>query len=446
MAFKQILEHDLVVRARALAGKYTFAAVVVGMIAIMVVWIAGKDIVGLVTGGGGQQTASAQGGGQGGNRPAGQGGQGAGAGGGQQGAAGGAQRKAGGPGGAGPGAGAGGAGGAGGAPLVNVGAVQKQVFSDSVRALGTAQARESITVTSKVSDVIRRLNFESGQHVRRGTVLVELANTEQIASLNEARAQLEVDKRAYARYKELYDKGFSPKARMDEAEATLARSQAQVDAESSRIADRTIRAPFDGIVGLRTASPGMLATPGTALATLDDTSVIKLDFDVPEAQLSKMRKGTSLVAKTAAYPDVDFEGKIDQVDSRVNATTRTVRVRALLPNPSGRLRQGMLMTVEVLSNRAEALAVPDAAIIEEGATVSVYRIARQEGRASVEKVEITAGRRQNGQVEVLGGVDAGDEIVVGGTLRVRPGQPVRIENAEADGQARARPAASQRRS
>jgi membrane fusion protein (multidrug efflux system) len=310
-------------------------------------------------------------------------------------------------------------------PTVEVAPVAPHVFADSIQALGTAQSRESVTIAAKLTDVIRAIRFDSGDHVKNGQVLVELANVEQQADLKEARAQLEVDRRAYLRFKELYDKGFSPKAKLDEAEAAQARSQAQVEALQSHIEDRTIRAPFAGVMGLRTASPGMLASPGTPIGTLDDTSIIKLDFDVPEPQLSKMRPGAALVARTAAYPNVEFDGRIDEVDSRINPNTRTVRVRALLPNPMGRLKPGMLMTVEVRSNPVTSLAAPEIALIEEADAAYLYRIVKKGPAQVAEKVKVTLGRRKDGLVEVLAGLSEGDLIVVEGVQRVRPGQPVR---------------------
>lgn len=411
--------------SRGVLRQYSFAAAVVALIATMTGVILLKDLVGLAFGDGHGQQAS--GGGKGG---------GPGQGGGSQG-----DKSANGKGDAGKGAGAqsaerkggggGGGQGGGGAPLVDVAAIAPAQFYDAVQALGTAQARESITVTSKVSDVIRKIRFDSGDRVKKGQVLVELANVEQQADLNNARAQLAVDKSAFERYNELYQKGFAPKAKVEEAQAAQNRSQAQVEGMLSRISDRTIRAPFDGVVGLRTASPGLLATPGTAIATLDDTSVIKLDFDVPEAQLAKMKKNVPLIAKAAAFPGVEFAGRIDQVDSRINPQTRTVRVRALLPNQTGRLKPGMLMTVEVRSGAVSVLAAPEIALIDEGDAVYVYRVVSKGPMASVEKVKLVAGRRMNGNVEVLGGLDSGDKIIVNGMLRVRPGQPVRINTGGA---------------
>ncbi len=397
---------------RAFAKKYGFASAVLGVLALMALVILGKDILTKPAGGGGGGPGAM-----------------AGAGGGPGGGSG---QRPGGGGGA-PGARSGGPGGGMEAPMVGVAVVQERTFSDAIRALGTAQARESITITSKVQDVIRSIRFESGQRVKSGQVLVELSNVEQAADLNEARAQLVVDQRAYNRYKELVDRGFVTRAQFDQAEAAYERSKANVAGLQSRMADRTIRAPFDGVVGLRTASPGQLASPGQALGTLDDISIIKLDFDVPETQLAKMKKGAPLAARTAAFPDARFEGRIDEIDSRINAATRTVRVRALLPNRDGRLKPGMLMTVDVLSNQVPRISIPELALTELGADAYVYRVARKGPMAQVEQVFIKPGRRTDGYIEVLDGLSAGDQVIVEGVNRVRPGMPVRVKPITGEG-------------
>jgi membrane fusion protein (multidrug efflux system) len=394
---------------RDFAKKYGFAAAVMGVLALMAVVIVGKDLLGGKGGGGGQgMMAGGPGGGQG--RPGG-----------------------------GPGAGRGGGGMD--APLVGVSVVQERTFSDSVQALGTAQARESITIQSKVQDVIRAIRFESGQRVAKGQVLVEMSNVEQVADLNEARAQLVVDQRAYERYKQLVDKGYVTRAQYDQAEAAYARSRANVAGLQSRIADRQIRAPFAGVVGLRTASPGQLASPNDSLGTLDDVSVIKLDFDVPETQIAKMRKGAPLEARTAAFPGAKFDGRIDEIDSRINTTSRTVRVRALIPNRDGRIKPGMLMTVSVLSNQKPQLAIPELALTELGADAYVYRVVQQGPMAKVEQAYVKPGRRANGYIEVLEGIAAGDMVIVEGVNRVRPGQPVRVKPLTASGEPADVPAA-----
>jgi len=315
-------------------------------------------------------------------------------------------------------------------PLVEVAIVAPRTFADDIQALGTAQARESIVVAAKVTDVIRAIRFESGDRVGKGQVLVELSSVEQQADLSEARAALASQEREYARFKELSEKGFTPKARLEQAQAAYEQAAARVAALQSRIADRTIRAPFAGVMGLRTASPGALVQPGQAIGTLDDTSTIKLDFDVPEVYLTRIKPGVPLVAATAALAGKAFNGKIDNVDSRVDPTSRTIKVRAFIPNTAGVLKPGMLMTVSVQSNARTALGVPEMAIIEKADGASVLRVVDKDGAPSVASAKVKLGQRVNGYVEVTGGLADGDRIVVEGVQRAKPGQPIRIDPAK----------------
>ncbi len=320
---------------------------------------------------------------------------------------------------------------------VEVATVARRTFSDGIQALGTAQARESIVITPKVADTIRVIRFDSGQRVRRGEVLVELSSVEQQADLAEAIAANAAAQEDFQRFDSLFQRGFAPRARYEAARATAQATQARVEAGQSRMADRVIRAPFSGVMGLRTASPGQFVQPGNQIGTLDDISEIKLDFDVPEIQIAMLRSGVAIVARTAAFPDVEFTGHIAQVDSRVSPETRTVRVRAVLPNPAERLRAGMLMTVEVRSNPRDVLAAPEPALMEEGAGASfVYVIAAGEaGTQTAQRREVRTGQRVAGYVEILEGLAEGDQVVVEGVQRVRPDGPVRVGAAARPAQA-----------
>lgn len=169
--------------------------------------------------------------------------------------------------------------------------------------------------------------------------------------------------------------------------------------------------------------------PGDQIGTLDDVSEIKLDFDVPETQIARLVQGVAIIARTAAYSERTFQGVIANVDSRVDPTTRTVRVRAMLPNGDGVLRPGMLMTVEVRSNPRDALAIPEIAILDQADGAYVFRIATVEGATSVDRVRIQTGQRAGGMAEVLGGLNQGDLVVTEGVQSVRPGQPVRVGGA-----------------
>ncbi|MEQ1708812.1 MAG: efflux RND transporter periplasmic adaptor subunit [Terricaulis sp.] len=330
-------------------------------------------------------------------------------------------------------------GGPGGQPAVLAVAVARHTFTDGLQSLGTAQARESIVLTPKVADTIRALRFDSGDRVRRGQVLVEMSSVEQSASLSEAQAANEAAQQELNRYQELFDRGFASQARLDTVRAAADAAQARVNAGGSRFADRTIRAPFAGVVGLRTASPGQFMRPGDQIGTLDDIAEIKLDFTVPEAQLARVAAGVAIVARTAAYPDRTFTGSVADVDSRVDATTRTVRVRAMLPNQDEMLRPGMLMVVEVRSNPREALAIPEIAILDQADGAFVFRVAPDEGGTTVERVRVEVGQRSGGMAEILGGLSDGDQVITEGVQSVRPGQPIRLGGADAAGAPALRP-------
>jgi membrane fusion protein (multidrug efflux system) len=316
------------------------------------------------------------------------------------------------------------------APVVTA-IVSQRTFSDAIQAIGTAQARESIVLTPKVADTIRALRFDSGDRVRRGQVLVEMSSVEQGAALAEAEAANQAAQEDLRRFQELFDRGFASQARLDSARAAAEVASARVSANTSRIADRTIRAPFAGVVGLRTASPGQFMRPGDQIGTLDDISEIKLDFTVSETQIAHLAAGAAISARTAAFPDRVFQGSIANIDSRVDPQTRTVRVRAMLPNGDEAIRPGMLMTVEVQANPRQALAVPEAALIEQGEATFAFRVAGNGDSAAAERVSVTTGLRSGGWAEVLDGLAEGDAIVVEGVQSIRPGQPIRTQPREA---------------
>jgi len=320
---------------------------------------------------------------------------------------------------------------------VQVAEVTPTTFTDAIQALGSAQARESIVITPKVQDAIRALRFESGQRVRRGQVLVELSSVEQAADLAEAVAANAAAQEEYRRFQALAERGFAPRARLEATQAAARAAQARVDAGRSRVDDRTIRAPFSGVMGLRLASPGQLVRPGDQIGTLDDLSEIKLDFDVPESQIASLRAGVPIAARTAAFPNEQFTGRIAQVDSRISAETRTMRVRAILPNPRERLRPGMLMTVIVQSNPREALAAPEPAVVDDATGAYVFVVAAGEGgRQIAQRRTVRTGQRTGGLVEIVEGLAAGDRVITEGVTRVRPDAPVRVaEPGAPNGQA-----------
>ena len=308
---------------------------------------------------------------------------------------------------------------------VAVHTVEEKTFVETVEALGTARANESVTITAKVSDVIARLEFDSGQQVEAGQILAELADAEEVAGLSEARATARETRNEVDRVRDLAERGIAPRSRLDEAVAADERARARVEGIEARVADRIIRAPFTGVIGLRNVSAGELVRPGDVIAELDDTSVIKLDFTIPERFLSVIEQGLEVQARSPAWPDTVFVGRVDTVDSRIDPATRAVTVRALLDNSEGQLRPGMLMTVEMRRDSRSRPAVPGSAVVRLQETAYVYVIdASGSGTVAVRR-EVELGQRADGMIEVIAGLEPGDRIVSEGVHRLSDGAPVR---------------------
>jgi membrane fusion protein (multidrug efflux system) len=195
-----------------------------------------------------------------------------------------------------------------------------------------------------------------------------------------------------------------------------------VQAAHARLADLTITAAFAGRVGLRRVSEGSLVSPGTLITTLDDLSIIKLDFSLPEALLAHISPGLEISATSIAYPGHQFHGKVSSIDTRVDPVTRSVMVRALVPNGDSMLRPGMLLSVVLTQQPTQALVIPEQAVVSEQSRQFVYVI----NNALAEKREINTGRRLPGVVEVLKGLTENEIIVVEGIQRLHDGVSVNV--------------------
>lgn len=291
-----------------------------------------------------------------------------------------------------------------------------------IEALGTARANESIEVTSKTSNLVTAVRFEEGQRVRRGNVLVELDGEAARADLAVANAALTESGSQLQRSRELHATKVLSDQQIEQIVATHEANRARVAAAQSRVNDTVIRAPFDGRVGLRRVSVGGLVAPGTVITTLDDASTIKLDFTVPETAVAAMRPGLVLEARSVAWPGRAFKGRVASVDSRVDPQTRSVVVRALVPNDEGLLKPGMFLNVSLERGEADVLVVPEEALLPEQGSVYVYVV--DDGKASRRKIE--TGRRGVGSVQVLAGLASGELVVTEGTQKLRDGVTVEV--------------------
>lgn len=322
--------------------------------------------------------------------------------------------------------GPGGRGGFGGPTLVSVALVQPRPFEDTIEALGVAKGRQSVTLTAAATQLVQRVRFKDGQHVPKGAVLVELKDTEQDAATAQAEARLVEAKRAFDRYKALGEQGWASKAAVDQYEAAWRSAQADVAAARARQADRVIRAPFAGVVGLSDVAPGALVNPGAPIVTLDDVSVIRVDFQVPERYLAQLHPGQAILATADAYPGQTISGHIAQLDSRVDERTRAITARAEFPNAGGRLKPGMLMRVGVSRGQRTSPSAPETAISVQGDAAYVYVIQQRGPMTMAEQRPVVTGVRQQGYVELLDGVRPGDRLVADGLNKIQPGQPIRV--------------------
>ena len=305
--------------------------------------------------------------------------------------------------------------------------VASRETSDSVEALGTARAAEAVDLTPKTANLVTAIRFREGARVARGAVLVEMDSAQVRADLAAAEAAQAESRSQFRRSRELATARVLSAAQLEQIEATLKANEARVASARARLEDTIIRAPFAGRTGLRRVSLGALVTPGMVITTLDDTSSLRVDFTLPEALLGAVHAGLAVEAGSIAWPGRVFRAKVESVDSRVDPVTRSFTARARLANKDDALKPGMLLTLHLSGPSAAALIIPEQALVPEQGELYVYVV--NSGKA--EKRRITLRGRLPGEVVVGSGLMAGEKIVTEGTLRLRPGAPVRETQAPA---------------
>jgi membrane fusion protein (multidrug efflux system) len=303
--------------------------------------------------------------------------------------------------------------------------VEPRTFTDRFTALGTAKANESIEVTSRTSSIVTRINFQEGQQVEAGHVLVELDTRQERANVSLAEAQLAQAESQYRRSMALRATQAVSEADLDQLEANLLVARAQLRGAQARLDILFIRAPFSGTVGLRKVSLGDLVGPDTIITTLDDTDPMKLEFGVPETFIGVVRKGMTISAASSVYPGRSFIGEVISVDSRVDPVTRSVTVVARASNRDGLLKPGMFLTVALERKRENVLLIPEEALVPREGRQFVF--VAQDGKA-VER-EVVLGGRAPGLAEVTSGLEPGDLVVTEGTQRIRNGSPISYAQA-----------------
>ncbi len=301
--------------------------------------------------------------------------------------------------------------------------VRKDAVIDGVTAVGTLLANESVMIRPESDGRIEAIHFQEGQLVRKGDKLVSLDASEVEAQLASAVAAANLNRSRLKRAEELQARNFISVQALDEARENLNQTNARVAEIKAKLAKSTIRAPFEGVTGLREVSAGAYIKAGQDVARLEGIGTLKLDFRLPEAHLRKVRAGQDLVVTVDAYPDEQFKGAIYAIEPAVDEATRTVLLRARVPNPGVRLKPGMFARVNLtLERRDDALLVPEQAVVPRGTGRYVFRIV--DGKAVLTRIEL--GVRRPGEVEVVSGLDAGQTVVTDGQLKLQDGGAVTV--------------------
>jgi membrane fusion protein (multidrug efflux system) len=298
---------------------------------------------------------------------------------------------------------------------------QGPVF-DRFEAVGSVEAGEEVTVVSEINALVKSLPFVEGRPVAEGTVLAQLDDAQLRAEAQRTAALLDQAHDRYDRVKSVVDQGAGAPQDLDDAAAAVKVAEANAEVARAQLAKARITAPFDGIVGAKRVSPGAYLKIGDAITDLAQLSQIKVVFSAPERYLSKLSRGASVAVSTTAYPGYELTGTITVIDPVLDPSTRSAEVIARVRNPGGKFRPGMSANVSaVLSERMNALTVPNEAIFAEGNQTFVYIVKED---STVARAPLTLGTRLPDAVEVLSGLQPGARVVSAGHQKLFDGAKV----------------------
>jgi len=326
-----------------------------------------------------------------------------------------------------------GPGGQGGGPppaTVAVTEVREEQWHPKLLAVGTLTAYQGIFVTNEVAGTVREILFQSGQAVGEGDILFRLDDSVDRAELRGLVAERDLAVIKYNRLAKLLKDRSISQADVDEAKANLDNAEAQVASKQAVIAKKTIRAPFSGLLGIRTVDIGEFLAPGSKVVPLEALEPIFADFALPERHLRVLGAGQSVSVRVAAYPEGIFEGRVEAINPGVDVATRSVQVRAVLSNSEHKLRPGMFADIQVvLPDKNRVLTIPRLAVTFNPYGDAVFVVTEKNGKKVVERRQITTGEVQSGSVEVLEGLAVGETVVSAGHVKLHNGQEILIDSS-----------------
>jgi membrane fusion protein, multidrug efflux system len=307
-------------------------------------------------------------------------------------------------------------------------------WQPEVTAVGSTRAVRGVDVTTEVTGLVRTLRFKSGEQVQAGQVLVELNADAEIAQQHALQAAADLSATVYARDKEQYDAQAISQAQLDADAADLKNKRAQAAAQAALAAKKILRAPFAGRLGITTVNPGQYLNTGDKVVTLQAVDPLYVDFKLPQQQLAMISIGQSVNLRTDAFPGVEFVGKINAIDPRVDSSTRNFQAEATVPNPQQKLLPGMFIRVAVIAGDVKHyLTLPQTAITYNPYGATVFLAQKKPGGSGEDLIAqqsfVTLGPTRGDQVAVLGGVREGDLVVTSGQLKLINGAPLIVDNS-----------------
>lgn len=316
-----------------------------------------------------------------------------------------------------------------------------QDWIPTIEAIGFIEPNQGVTLSTELSGTIDTITFESGKPVKAGQLLLSLDSSVEKANLRASQAKLPAAKAKFDRFQNLYKTSSISKEQLDEAEAAYRSLEADIESLKATIARREVRAPFSGVVGLRNVFLGQYLQPGTDIVRLEDTSVMRLRFTVPQTDISKIKLGQIIKINVDAYPQTQFDGHITAIEPAVNYQSGLIQVQADIPNNDGQLRSGMFARASIILPTVQnQIVVPQSAISFTlyGQNVYVLKESEEtdkEGKKVMVKrakqVVVKAGERRGNDVHVLSGIQAGDEIVLSGQVRLSNDTKVHVVENDA---------------
>jgi RND family efflux transporter MFP subunit len=304
---------------------------------------------------------------------------------------------------------------------------------DKIEAIGNILANRSITLFPIVSGIVSKIDFRAGQHVKTGDVIAKLDDAHEKIAVQLAEEKLVDARRTLKRNLSLLPNKAVAAAEVDTMRTAVKTAELELQKAREALADRNIVAPFDGVLGIPQVDLGDRISENSAIASLDDRSVLLVEFEVTEIYLKRLALGHKIDATSPGFRDQHFIGKIIEIDSRIDKVTRSVSVRAELPNPEDRLRSGMSFMVTLTLQGGEYPMIEELALLWERDGAYVWRVTK--GKA--EKVKVSVVKRVAGRILVDGDLKANQMVIVEGTQRLRPGRHVRFDAPQSSGKGKA---------